>query len=69
MQYNGVTCFVLFGGNSSKANPGPAATGQLVQLLADNHICEWTGGEFTPSPQIATYLCFSSAFVSVFTVG
>ena len=43
MQYNGVTRFVLFGGNSSKADPGLAATGQLVQLLPDNHICGWTG--------------------------
>ena len=58
MQYNGVTRFVLFGGNSSKANPGSAATGQLVQLLPDNHICGWTGGKFALFPLKATYLCF-----------
>ena len=50
MQYNGVTRFVLFGGNSSKANPGYTATGQLVQLLPDNHICGWTGGNSLFSP-------------------
>ena len=60
MQYNGVTRFVLFGGNSSKANPGSAATGQLIQLLADNHIYGWTGGKLALFPLRATYLCFFS---------